>query len=238
MIKISIVTVARNAVECIERTILSVISQQYENLQYIIIDGNSNDGTQHIIEKYVDRIDIFVSENDSGIYDAMNKSLLYVRGDYVIFMNAGDTFYNPSTLSEVVKYMRKRGLYYGNALFFSSSQKWVYRKKANMLSLTRKNICHQTIFYPVDFFRMGNKYDLRYSILADWALNLKAYHLFPFYHVDRIVCCFDTSGISFSSKRDSTFLKEFPLLLKQNLGYIAYGYYEFRQLLKKILSLK
>ena len=91
---LSVITVVRNCVDVIEDTILSVINQSYSNIEYVIIDGNSSDGTKDIINKYKSKIDLYISENDKGIYDAMNKGISNVNGKYVNFMNAGDVFFN------------------------------------------------------------------------------------------------------------------------------------------------
>ena len=100
-IKISVITVAYNASRYIETTILSVINQTYSNIEYIIIDGGSTDGTVDIIKKYSNKISYWISEPDKGIYDAMNKGINKATGEWINFMNAGDTFHNPDTLSAV-----------------------------------------------------------------------------------------------------------------------------------------
>ena len=89
---ISIITVIYNDGKKLEETILSILSQTYDNLEFIIIDGSSTDETIDIIKKYEDKIDYWISEKDSGIFDAMNKGILAAKGDYINFMNAGDFF--------------------------------------------------------------------------------------------------------------------------------------------------
>ena len=101
--KISIITVVKNSSSTIEKTINSVLAQEYNNFEYIVIDGGSNDGTIDIIKKYRDKIDKLIIENDNGIWDAMNKGLKIAKGDIVGFLNSDDT-YNQNTLKIVNNY--------------------------------------------------------------------------------------------------------------------------------------
>lgn len=100
--KISIVTVSYNAVDTIEQTISSVVNQTYEDIEYIIIDGGSTDGTVDIIRKYEDRIAYWVSEPDKGIYDAMNKGIDVATGDYIYFLGADDRLIDSKIISTVI----------------------------------------------------------------------------------------------------------------------------------------
>ena len=132
---ISIVTVSYNAVLTIEQTILSVINQTYPNVEYIIIDGGSTDGTVDIIKKYANKIAYWVSEPDKGIYDAMNKGGLKATGDFIQFLNAGDWFENEHVIEKIFKDWYKRvdviygdmiirrsdGVYYACLLYTSPS---------------------------------------------------------------------------------------------------------------------
>lgn len=101
-LKISVVTVCYNAVDTLEETMLSVLNQTYPNVEYIVIDGGSTDGTVDIIKKYANRLAYWVSEPDKGIYDAMNKGITAATGDYINFMNAGDIFVDVKTVEKAV----------------------------------------------------------------------------------------------------------------------------------------
>ena len=104
---ISIISVVYNDRKKLEETILSILSQTYDNLEFIIIDGSSTDGTIDIIKKYEDKIDYWISEKDSGIFDAMNKGILAAKGDYINFMNAGDFFIRKNLVNEVVNILSR-----------------------------------------------------------------------------------------------------------------------------------
>lgn len=100
--KCTIITVSYNAADTIESTINSVLTQDYNNLEYIIIDGNSSDGTKQIIEKYCDRINKWISEKDNGIYDAMNKGIQLATGDIIGILNADDLYSNNQVITNIV----------------------------------------------------------------------------------------------------------------------------------------
>jgi len=104
----SIITVTYNAAQWLERTILSVLRQSYPHIEYLIIDGGSKDGTLDIIKQYHDGISYWVSEPDKGLYDAMNKGLQKATGDYVWFINAGDTLHTANTLHEIMSSLKKK----------------------------------------------------------------------------------------------------------------------------------
>ncbi|SHG99826.1 glycosyltransferase family 2 protein [Pedobacter caeni] len=120
--KLSVITIVYNNVKDIERTMLSVLNQTYPNIEYILIDGASNDGTKDIIYKYKSRLTQFISEPDKGIYDAMNKGLTLATGDYVLFMNSGDEIYAPVTVAEVFDTAAAADIYYGETEMFN--EKW------------------------------------------------------------------------------------------------------------------
>jgi glycosyltransferase involved in cell wall biosynthesis len=101
-LKVSIITIVYNGEQLLEGTIQSILTQTYTNIEYIVIDGASKDETLSIIQKYTTQISKWISEPDKGLYDAMNKGLDFVTGDFVLFMNCGDRFYAPDTLQKVM----------------------------------------------------------------------------------------------------------------------------------------
>ncbi len=131
-----------NSSKSIEKTILSVINQTYENLEYIIIDGGSDDGTLEILNSYGTSIDHWISEPDEGIYDAMNKGIKISSGDYLIFMNSGDCFNDNYVVAKVMKECDKEdrnlgttSLIYGNALVINEEHGISYKKKKERLDI-------------------------------------------------------------------------------------------------------
>jgi glycosyltransferase involved in cell wall biosynthesis len=164
---ISIVTVVFNGVDEIESTILSVINQNYSNIEYIVIDGGSTDGTVDIINKYKDSISHIVSEKDDGIYDAMNKSLLLVTGDWVNFMNSGDSFYSDSAISSINFYTCESEVLYGstNVVYSEYMSKIVKPVSTNYVSTMP--FSHQSCFVRSNVMK-DYKFDWkRFRIIAD-----------------------------------------------------------------------
>lgn len=171
--KISIVTAVWNDAEHIERTIKSILFQSYSNIEIIIIDGASTDGTVDIIKRYSDRISYWISEPDKGVYDAMNKGIVASSGDFVIFMNSGDTFHSEDAIEKMcLNDVDDNTIVYGNV----SVNYWdgiVVEKPHEFFKTSMKfkgiGICHQTVFFPGEIIRKM-RYDLSYRIASDYDL--------------------------------------------------------------------
>lgn len=181
--KISVVTICYNAEKYIEETILSVLQQDYSNIEYIVIDGASKDATMEIVNKYAAQISVIVSEKDSGIYDAMNKGIARATGDFIIFMNAGDRFYTSSTLGEAVKKSNKAAIFYGEAMYTDDAGKELalmseIRNRKLPLQLDWKSmqygmiVSHQAIFVST---KIIEKYDVKYRYSSDIDWLIKAF---------------------------------------------------------------
>lgn len=220
--KISVITVCYNAANTIKDTILSVLNQTYNNIEYIIIDGNSTDGTLDIIREYSERIAYIVSEPDRGIYDAMNKGIKIASGNWINFMNAGDSYYSDHVLEQITNYMsNNNSLYYGDA--WVNSIKKRYWGKFTSIKLSIGNICHQSIFYPTIYLHK-NPFDINYKIFADYVLNLKGWRTLEFVYMPLIICNYEfNDGISFTQeKSDMLFNRDKNKLIIDSCGYISW----------------
>ena len=171
--KITVATVCFNSASTIENTIISVINQTYKDIEYIIVDGKSNDSTMDIIERYAERNGIFViSEPDKGLYDAMNKAADIATGDYILYMNSGDVFASDDAVEKVVPFLlEKPCMCYGNVIRIKNDgehmETYHGRFKEMKLVLQGKMMCHQSMFTRLETMRKY-RFDLDYSITADF----------------------------------------------------------------------
>lgn len=162
----TIITVVYNAVDHIEQTIQSIQKQTYKNFEYIIIDGDSTDGTLDVIKCYLDNISILVSEKDNGIYDAMNKGLKLAKGRYISFLNAGD-WYNIHSLEKIQEQIflnQELEIIYGDLLFIRGRSKIYW--KSNRGKHLGEYIPHPAMFIKREL-HLTCLYNLNYSIAAD-----------------------------------------------------------------------
>ncbi len=176
--KLSIITIVFNNVKDIERTMLSVINQTYRNIEYIIVDGLSTDGTLDIIEQYRHKIAVLISEKDKGIYDAMNKGLAAATGDYVLFMNSGDEIYDLDTVSKIFLAYADADIYYGETEMIDGTGASLGARRHKVpkeLKLSSfkfgMSVSHQAIYIKKS---ITEKYDEAYQLSADIDWILKA----------------------------------------------------------------
>ena len=178
--KVSIITVVYNAVATIEQTILSVVKQDYSNIEYIIVDGGSTDGTLDIVKKYEKKIALWLSEPDHGIYDAMNKGLTHATGDYIYYLGADDCLLAPTSISQVVSFLQDNpevDVLCASVMMVDT----VYRiekvyssdfSEADVLS--GYNTPHQGMFVRREILQK-HRFDTSYHIAADYKNFLKFY---------------------------------------------------------------
>jgi putative colanic acid biosynthesis glycosyltransferase len=220
---ITIITVVRNAKALLEETIISVVSQTYVHTEYIIIDGSSSDGTLDIIEKYAGRIGFWISENDAGIYDAMNKGIENSTGDYLIFMNAGDKFFDSNVLQNFVSALLSKSkidFIYGDSIELDSRNNTYYRKSRSHRFIWYGMFAHhQAMFFSKK--SVGNiRYRQQFTIAGDYAFVSDILFKHSGISVIRLpfpVCYFRQGGVSFSEDGMSIAYKELREIRKNIL---------------------
>ena len=234
---ISIITVVYNGEKYLEETIQSVINQTYDNVEYIIIDGRSTDGTLEIIKKYEDRIDYWVSEKDKGIYDAMNKGIELSTGDWINFMNAGDSFYENSVLEKLFTQndLKDIGILYGNHVIKNENNSEVIQIDVKEYNWKRNiPFCHQSLFVRTSL-QKNNLFDLQFKISADYDqfMRLK-YQDVQILHLPLVISIYLDGGISSVSREK--LIKEQYRITKKYFILFATFVYTIRILKFKILG--
>lgn len=200
--KLSIITINKNNREGLRRTIESVVSQTFQEFEYIVIDGASTDGSAELIPEYP-RIDYSVSEPDTGIYNAMNKGIARATGEYLLFLNSGDELVAKTILQTSIQhvkpdinfiyfdYLRSDGIQIQQASDIS----------LNISDLFLSNICHQTIFYHKCLFSKYGTYSCDYKYYSDWERNIDLIcnHNVKAVHIPLVLVKYDIAGISATS---------------------------------------
>ncbi|MCQ2252528.1 MAG: glycosyltransferase [Bacteroidales bacterium] len=195
--RITVITVTFNNKPQLISTMQSVDIQDYDNLEYIVVDGNSSDGTADALKSYAGKLDKWVSEPDRGIYDAMNKGVGLSTGDYCIFMNAGDTFVKPTTISDIVNCGFDSDVVYGNIL---KNGKLVEASAPR--NCHKMYYCHQAVFVKTACLREF-PFDISHKMSADFKQAKLLYLAGKSIKQTNItVANFDTNGIS-NTKRST-----------------------------------
>ena len=168
--KITVITVCHNAAKTLEKTIKSVLNQTYPNIEYIIIDGGSTDDTVDIIKRYADRLAYWISEPDKGIYDAMNKGIEVATGEWINFMNAGDTFYEEKTIEfvlEAINYKHKIDIIYGSSNLIFKWGNFITHPLPLENITTKMVFVHQSCFVKTQLMKTY-KFSNQYKIASDY----------------------------------------------------------------------
>jgi len=197
MPKISVITISFNSVSTIEETIKSVIGQTYPDIEFIVLDGGSTDGTVDILNRYRDKIDILRIEPDKGIYDAMNKGINLSSGEWINFMNSNDYFYNEKVIEDVFSRGTDAGIIYGYCIDPDTG------KSVKPLCLEnfwkRIPVNHQSAFVKADYYK-EHPYKLEYTVSYVYDFFYVWYCKgIRFKYIDIPVAVYDMKGISFYS---------------------------------------
>lgn len=224
MSKISVITVNYNDKVGLKKTIESVINQTWQDFEFIIIDGGSTDGGIQVLEQYNDKIGYWVSEPDTGVYNAMNKGIKKSKGDFLIFMNSGDTFYNGKVLEQIENELTDDyDIYYGDYYRVNSNsiKKRTFPEKLSFSFFYSGTLSHQSSFIRRKLFFDFFLYNEDYKIASDWEFFIYAicYKNVSYKYLRTTISNFDFTGISSIDKfrhiaadeRNKTLEKYFPL---------------------------
>lgn len=217
--KVSIITVCYNRVKTIEKAIQSVLDQDHKNIEYIIIDGNSKDGTQQVIEKYRNQIATYISEPDKGMYDAINKGLAIATGDIVGLMHSDDEFYDKQVISKIVHAFEAseetEGVY-GDGIYVSddNEQKLIRNRIGGEFSIYKiKNgwlPLHPTVYIKRNLIEKYGPYDLQFKIASDTEFLLRYLYKYRIHttYINAYCVKMRIGGLSTSRSRALEVLKE------------------------------
>ena len=230
--RISIITVVYNAAEVLETTILSVTNQFYQNIEYIIIDGQSTDATPEIVRRYRNKISQYIREPDNGVYDAMNKGCKIATGDWIYFLGAGDVLLN--ILHKMPMFLNNSDIVYGDV--YKLDELKMYDGKFHPFKFAVKNISHQAIFYPAWVFKQY-QYNLKYKVQADYDLNMRCYgrNDTTFRYIPVIISIYEGDGLS-AVIRDIPFFTDKLQIIKNNFSFVVYCYALLRNKVAKIVN--
>jgi glycosyltransferase involved in cell wall biosynthesis len=234
---ITVITVVFNDEKNLEKTIKSIINQTYKNIEYIIVDGGSTDQTLEIIHKYEDRIDYWITENDKGIYDAMNKGVSLARGEWINFMNSGDIFFDKETIAKI-NFDRDKNInvLYGDAETEYTGFSKIY-KAGNLRDLPYSmQFSHQSAFFRTAYHQQ-NLFTLKYKFASDFYLILQLFINNPdsFAEVPIVISSVSVGGIS--DKKTYLSVYERWLIVKElEIEEFSVNTYYFRLLIKQIIK--
>lgn len=238
--KISVITICYNSVNTLEKTILSVINQNYDNLEYIVIDGGSKDGTVDIIKKYQNNIAYWVSEPDKGISDAFNKGIAAATGEIIGIVNSDDQ-YLPEALRTIAEnYDEEIDVYRGSILIHDEDKKLEYTyqpsMKFNKLPI-KVNVCHLPTFIRKEAYEKYGGYNTEFKLAMDLDLLRRFYHSgAKFKKIDKVLGRFNVGGISTEAGIEKGFEERRKVILKN--GGTNFDVLLYNLILKIIVGMK
>jgi glycosyltransferase involved in cell wall biosynthesis len=214
--KVSVITVCYNAEEHIERTINSVLNQEYNNIEYIIVDGASTDNTISIINKCKSDIAFYFSEPDNGIYEAMNKGIKIATGDILYFLNSDDVFYDEYVIKNIVKMFQTNSdteLIYGPIIIKDPILNESFVQTHDQIeksSFLYGAICQQGVFFKADTFKKCGLFNDNYKIVGDYEWILRAFYKYKIKRIyyRGILAVYTNRGMSASEKNWELHKKE------------------------------
>ena len=213
MTKLSVITINYNDKIGLEKTINSVVNQTNTAFEFIIIDGGSTDGSVAVIENYKNKLTYWISEKDTGVFNAMNKGIKVAKGEFLIFMNSGDVFHNQEVINEVLPLLQSDiQIFYGNNYKVSPTSKRLktYPEKLSFSFFYSSSLNHQASFIKRQLFFDSFLYNETYKIASDWEFFVYniCYKNVPYKYINKTIADYDFTGISSSEKFSKLFETE------------------------------
>ena len=249
--KLSIITVNRNNANGLDKTISSVAEQSFSNFEYIVIDGASTDDSVSIIEKYAEKISYWISEQDKGIYHAMNKGIKQAKGEYCLFLNSCDYLYNSNILENIFSKNYSEDLIYGNQFRVGKKGNRVllFPEKLTCFHFYAEFIGHNCTFIRRELFDLVGFYNENYKIVSDLEFFVLAVckHNCTQKYIDQIISVAVDGGISnnpqytklVKKERTDVFRKHFPNFVQdyEELYELKYNSpkKKFKRIVKKLI---
>lgn len=224
---ISVITINYNNAIGLQKTVDSVISQTYKEIEFIVIDGASTDNSKQIIENNLSNISYWVSEKDNGIYDAQNKGILKAKGDYYLFLNSGDVLADKFVLEKIVPFLSSnKSFYYGNLLLLkdNKTEKHLAPKEIELDFLLNSTFWHPCVFIKSDLFKQFGLYNTSFDICGDYEFFIRCL-LKPnvtTQYLNEYITLFDGEGISNDATKINVQNKERDLAWKLNVSEIIF----------------
>ena len=229
--KISVVIVTYNAAGTLQRCLDSIYAQTYPDIEIIVIDGESNDGTIELLKTNSSRIAYWKSEPDDGIYDAMNKAIKHAAGEWIYFLGADDVLY-PDFSSLAAELQDANTIYYGSV----TTRGFKRFGKVSAYHMAKTGIFHQAIIYPAVIFEKY-EYEQKYRVFADYALNMRCYKdkSIRWEFRDYIIANFNHTGLS-GTEGDETFEKDKARLIRENFSASIWLRFMIKMLKKRLFK--
>lgn len=218
--KLSIITINYNNLAGLRKTVESVLAQTYREFEYIVIDGASTDGSAEYVRAHADKLTYWVSEQDTGIYNAMNKGVRAATGEYVLMLNSGDFLVDEYVVERILPELDGTDIVQGNTIDGGTRQRGYGRSNISFLDVQRGHFLHQASFCKRDLFDKYGYFDESYRYVSDTIFFIKTlgYGGATFRYVDINIADFDLTGISSSDdKQIQQQFKEEEIRMREEL---------------------
>jgi len=240
--KISIITINLNNRNGLEKTVKSVVAQTFKDYEFIIIDGGSTDGSIDVILEYIQSINVWKSEKDTGVYNAMNKGICLSEGEYILMLNSGDKFHSENSLQVASKYAFNNDILYGDILWHDKSESFItrYPDKLRFSFFLKQSIAHPSTFVRRTLHSKIGLYNESLSIISDWSFFLLAickYNV-PYIHIPEVISECTRDGISCDPGNWGKILIDRNNFIENEFQCFTEDYHELDQCIQSLNKLR